>query len=188
LQHVMRININHVRQRCNSMSSILDIDLDYFNLVEKPAERLSQMLKWANCPVSFVVENHHESLRRWKSYVRKRKLCEPQFILHVDEHHDMMDERRTPNIVHFIYHAMRIWAQARVHWLVEEPIDSPAMWLSEVTWQALSKRFTMGINIPPKWPKPQLVSICTSPEFVDAQRRNEMITVVEKSINAEQAH
>ena len=162
------------------MSSILDIDLDYFNIVEQPAERLSQILAWADCPVSFVVENHHESLRRWKSYVRNGKLCEPQYILHVDEHHDMMDEKQTPNIANFIYHAMRIWVKAKVHWLVEDPIDSPAMWLSEVTWQTLRKRFTKGTNIPLEWPKPQLVSICTSPDFVNLQRRNELIAVVEK--------
>ena len=145
------------------MSSILDIDLDYFNLIDNPVQRLVELLAWADCPVSFVVENHHESLRWWKNYVKKGSLREPEYILHVDEHHDMMDEKRTPNIASFMYHAMWTWPEVRVHWLVEEPIDSPAMWLSEDTWQILSRRFTWGSDFPRKWPKPQLVSVCTSP-------------------------
>lgn len=89
------------------MSSILDIDLDYFNLVDNPAQRLSQLLTWAARPVSFVVESHHHAFRRWTRSIEKWVLPEPQYILHVDEHHDMMDEAARPNIANFVYHAMR---------------------------------------------------------------------------------
>jgi hypothetical protein len=43
----------------------------------------------------------------------------------------MMDEKAKPNIANFIFHAMRDWSDVRVHWLVEQAIDSPEMWLSE---------------------------------------------------------
>jgi hypothetical protein len=168
------------------MSSILDIDLDYFNLVDNPVQRLEQLVDWADCPVSFVVENHHEALHRWRSCVKKGSLREPKYILHVDEHHDMMDEKAKPNIANFVYHAMRTWPEVQVHWLVEEPIDSPAMWLSDNTWKILSRRFTWGSHMPHKWPKPQLVSVCTSPEFVSVSRRKELIAIIEESIGAEQ--
>ncbi len=167
------------------MSSILDIDLDFFNLIDNPAKRLTQLLAWAGRPVSFVVENHHEALCRWKSCVRKRRLSEPRYILHVDEHHDMMDEKTAPNIANFIYHAMRTWPDVRVHWLVEEAIDSPAMWLSDDTWMTLSRRFTWSSHRPHKWPKPQLVSVCTSPQFVAAKLRCALMTIIEKSMIAE---
>ena len=168
------------------MSSILDIDLDYFNLVDSPVQRLAQLLDWAECPVSFVVENHHKALRRWRNSVKKGNLRKPQYILHVDEHHDMMDEKVTPNIANFMYHAMRTWPEVRVHWLVEQPIDSPSMWLCDETWRVLSRRFTCGAHRPRKWPKPQLVSVCTSPEFVPVRLRNALMTLIEKSIIAEQ--
>jgi hypothetical protein len=47
----------------------MDIDLDYFNLMDNPAQKLVKLLAWADCPVSFMVENHHEALRRWVSYI-----------------------------------------------------------------------------------------------------------------------
>ena len=34
------------------MSSILDIDLDYFNLIENPEQRLHDLLDWGGCPIS----------------------------------------------------------------------------------------------------------------------------------------
>lgn len=107
------------------MSSILDIDLDYFNLMDKPVRRFEQLHAWADCHVSFVVEKHHKVLPLWKSCINKGRIDDPQFILHVDEHHDMMDERSTPNIANFIVHAMRLWPQVCVHWLVDQAIDSP---------------------------------------------------------------
>ena len=167
------------------MSSILDIDLDYFDQMDDPVQRLSQLLAWAACPVAFVVENHHEAFRRWMDCVDNGRLPEPQYILHADEHHDMMDETAKPNIANFIYHAMRIWPQVRVHWLVEQAIDSPSMWLSEETWMVLSERFTFGARRPRNWPKPDLVSVCTSPEFVSVTRRKELMTVVENSTTGE---
>ena len=56
------------------MSSILDIDLGYFKLNITAAQRLAELLAWADCPVSFVVENHHESLHRWISYVKGKEV------------------------------------------------------------------------------------------------------------------
>jgi hypothetical protein len=35
--------------------SILDIDLDYFNLMPGAPHRLDQLLNWEACPVSMVV-------------------------------------------------------------------------------------------------------------------------------------
>ncbi len=168
------------------MSSILDIDLDNFNLLDNPVKRLARLLAWAACPVSFVVERHHQAFRQWTRFTEKGILREPQYILHVDEHHDMMDEKTTPNLANFLYHAMRIWPKVRVHWLVEQAIDSPAMWLSTDAWMLLSTRFTFGAHRPRRWPKPELVSVCTSPEFVAARRRNELMTLIQKSISAEQ--
>jgi hypothetical protein len=172
----------------NSVSSLLDIDLDYFNLMDNPAKRLAELLAWADCRVSLVVEDHHKVLRWWRGYVRKGNLRQPEYILHVDEHHDMMDEKNTPNIGNFVCHAMRIWPQVRVHWLVEQAIDSPAMWLSEDTWALLSRRFTWGSHRPRNWPKPQLVSVCTSPQFISVGLRRELLTIIEKLVSAEQRH
>lgn len=169
----------------NSMSSILDIDLDYFNLIENPIHRLEQLLTWADCPVSFVVENHHESLRRWKNYIKRGRLQVPRHILHVDEHHDMMDEKSRPNIANFVCHAMWTWPEVRVHWLVEEAIDSPTLWLSDDIWEILSRRFSWGSHIPHKWPKPHFVSVCTSPEFVSVKRRTELMATIESRKYAE---
>ena len=36
------------------MSSILDIDLDYFNLIENPEQRLQELLDWGDCPLSLL--------------------------------------------------------------------------------------------------------------------------------------
>ena len=93
-------------------------------------------------------------------------LAQPSHILHVDEHHDMMDAKRRANIANFIYHAMRTWKHCRVHWLVEHPIDSPEIWLDEDVWKSLSGRFSVGSTRPVRWPNPDLVTICVSPEFV----------------------
>jgi len=50
--------------------------------------------------------------------------------------------------------------------MVEHPIDSPEMWLDDDVWNSLCARFTVGSTRPVKWPKPDLVTICVSPEFV----------------------
>ena len=146
--------------------SFLDIDLDYFNTVDDPVKSLRSLLSWAQRPVDFVVEQHHWVLRRWQARIKRGSVTPPTHILHVDEHHDMMDERKTPNIANFVCHAMHRWPECRVHWLINQPIDSPEMWLSEETWESLAPRFSYGARRPPKWPRPDLVSVCTSPEFV----------------------
>ena len=159
------------------MDSILDIDLDYFNQMPDAALRFEQMLNWAGCPVSFVVERHNHAYARWKKKWQSDNIA-PTHILHVDEHHDMMSAQPRPNIANFMYHAMCMWPQCRVHWLVEYPIDSPAMWLDEETWDSLRSRFSYGPRRPAKWPKPDFISVCTSPEFVVPGLANELMDVL----------
>ena len=89
--------------------SLLDIDLDYFNLMENPTGALEQLLVWASCPVSFIVERHNQAFARWRRRVRSGSLPIPTHILHVDEHHDMMDQKKQSNIANFMYHAMQHW-------------------------------------------------------------------------------
>ena len=149
------------------MSCILDIDLDYFNLIENPEKRLRELLDWGNQRIAFIVEKHHKAFSRWKDRVKRGTLTPPSHILHVDEHHDMMDQKRNTNIANFMYHAMRTWKSCRVHWIVDHPIDSPEMWLDDDVWISFSQRFSIGSNRPRGWPKPDIVSICTSPEFIN---------------------
>ena len=164
------------------MSSILDIDLDFFKAVKDPVVYLEKLLRWAGRPVDVLVEKHHEAFARWKSRVRQGALASPLYILHVDEHHDMMDENRSSNIANFMYHAMRTWPACRVHWLVEHPIDSPRMWLSDDVWHGLAGRFSLGPCRPRGWPKPNLVSVCTSPEFVAEGLRRRLLRAVHESM------
>jgi len=165
------------------MYSILDIDLDYFNLLPDAARHLEQLLTWADCPVSMVVERHNHAFARW----RKRwqtKGSAPSHILHVDEHHDMMDQLQRANIASFMFHAMRIWPQCRVHWLVDHPIDSSAMWLENETWNSFRGRFSYGPARPARWPKPDVVSVCTSPDFVDPKLAAELMEVLSEFIES----
>ena len=122
------------------VSSVLDIDLDYFNLLPNPASTLEELLAWGRRPISFVVAHHNQALAEWRRRVGVGELPPPTHILHVDEHHDMMDEKTHVNIANLVYHAMRLWPECRVHWLVQEPVDSPAMWLSDETWGRLRRR------------------------------------------------
>lgn len=165
------------------MCSILDIDLDYFNEVKEPTKQLCWLLAWAGRPVDLVVEKHHDALRHWRSLVKNSTLLAPRFILHIDEHHDMMDERATPNIANWIVHAMRTWPRCHVHWLVEMPIDSPQMWLSDETWEDLKPRFSIGKRRPRGWPKPNFVSVCTSPYFVAKPLYDQLLNLLESSYN-----
>ena len=158
--------------------SILDIDLDYFNLAENPTAALEDLLLWAGCPVDFIVERHSHVLRRWKRRCPAGGGSTPSHILHVDEHHDMMDERPTTNIANVMYQAMRTWPCCKVHWLVQRPIDSPTMWLTPATWKSLRRRFSRGPVIPPGWPRPDIVSVCTSPEFVPSNLTTELLEVI----------
>ncbi len=50
----------------------------------------------------------------------------------------MMDQRQQTNIGNFMFHAMRMWPECRVHWLVQQAIDSPAMWIEDDMWDAPS--------------------------------------------------
>ena len=45
------------------VTSILDIDLDYFNLLNDPVGVQSELLAWANRPIDVLVDNHAE--RGW---------------------------------------------------------------------------------------------------------------------------
>jgi hypothetical protein len=162
------------------MSSILDIDLDYFNLLENPEQRLHELLEWGDCPIAFVVEKHHKAYSRWKDRVKRGTPAQPSHILHVDEHHDMMDEKRNTNIANFMYHAMRTWEHCRVHWMVDTPIDSPEIWLDDDVWKSFSQRFSIGPNRPHGWPKPEIVSICTSPEFINIDLLQRLLTTAGK--------
>jgi hypothetical protein len=159
------------------MYSILDIDLDYFNQVPDAAYRLEQMLNWAARPVSVVVERHNHAFAKWKKKWQTDNIA-PSHILHVDEHHDIMDQQQRPNIANFMFHAMRLWPQCRVHWLVQSPIDSPAMWLDDGTWESLRRRFSYGPDRPIRWPKPDVVSVCSSPGFVAPNLAAELIGVL----------
>ncbi len=161
------------------MSSILDIDLDYFAIHPDPINKFDQYLKWGNKPIQFLVEKHHHNLRNWNKFIKRGFISIPSHILHIDEHHDMMDEKKTSNIANFIFHAMIKWPKCRVHWVVDQPIDSPEMWLSENAWSVVSKRFSIGHDIPKKWPKPDMVSVCTSPEFIGEQLRIKLLAHIE---------
>ncbi len=146
---------------------ILDIDLDYFRLFHRPVQTLDHLLRWAGRPVDFVVEHHHQAYGRWEKLVKQRVITAPHFILHADEHHDMLSEKLPVQFGNFLYFALRHWPQCRVHWLTPAAIDYPDQWLSEENWKAISGRFTSGPNIQRDWPKPDLVSLCTSPGFID---------------------
>ena len=157
------------------MCSILDIDIDYFNLIENPSQRLHCIMAWACRPVDFYVEEHHNALKKWKTIIKNRSLPAPSHILHVDEHHDMMDEQAVPNIGNAMLHAMRLWPQCKVYWLVDEAIDFPEMWLDEKTWKDLAPRFGMGSKRPRDWPRPDIVSVCTSPPFVSKTLKHTLL-------------
>jgi hypothetical protein len=161
------------------MYSILDVDLDYFNLAEDPASSFREILRWASRPVDLVVERHSQTFQYWKRRFRTGSIPAPSHILHVDEHHDMMDEKTKTNIENVMYQAMRTWPHCKVHWLVQEPIDSPVMWLTDVTWKSLRRRFSLGPAIPPNWPRPSIVSICTSPDFLPSNVGKELLRVVQ---------
>ena len=89
--------------RRQTMSVILDIDLDYFPLFDQPLGELERLLTWAGRPVDFVVEHHHEAFKRWKRMVATHTVEPPHLILHADEHHDMPSERPPANFGNFLY-------------------------------------------------------------------------------------
>ena len=162
------------------MSVILDIDLDYFRLFNRPLHQLDTLLDWAARPVDFIVEHHHQAYLRWVTMVKGRLISSPELIIHADEHHDMLSENRPVQFGNFLYFAMRHWPQCRVHWLTVQPIDSPDMWLSEDAWASVSKRFSCASRIRRNWPKPNLVSVCTSPDFIDPKLSHELLERIEQ--------
>ena len=149
------------------MSLILDIDLDYFPLFKDPIGRFDKILSWAARPVDLIVDLHHKALTQWSEVIEKGIIESPIFILHVDEHHDMLSETPPIQYGNFIYFAMLQWPDCQVHWLTKDPIDHPDMWISEKAWKLVAERFTFGRCIKPSWPKPDLVTISTSPGYID---------------------
>lgn len=164
-------------------TSILDIDLDYFNLVSDPIRALSELLTWVNRPVDVLADTHDDAMRRWVRLIASGKLSLPTHILHVDEHHDMMDQKPTINVANVIYHAMSRWPKCRVYWMVERAIDIPAMWLAEDMWKNLKKRFRMGTQLPQKWPKPDFLSVAISADFLRPNLKDALMDVIKKRPN-----
>lgn len=156
------------------MCSILDIDLDYFALAAEPVRELSDLLAWAGRPVGVFSERHGDALRRWVRLAASGSIPAPTHILHVDEHHDMMDVKARINDANVMCRAMLAWPSCRVHWLAREPIDSPSLWLPGPFWRTLRRRFSQGASIPAGWQPPDLVSVCTSPEFLPERLREEL--------------
>ena len=165
--------------RRQTMSVILDIDLDYFPLFDQPLGELERLLTWAGRPVDFVVEHHHEAFKRWKRMVAAHTVEPPNLILHADEHHDMLSERPPANLGNFVYFAMRHWPDCRVVWVTPQPIDYPDIWLSDEAWEAVSSRFDCAKRFRRRWPKPDVVSVCTSPDFVDPPLSKRLLERIE---------
>lgn len=155
--------------RQQAMSVILDIDLDYFGLFEQPMTELERLLTWAGRPVDFVVEHHHEAYTRWKQMVAAHVVPSPHLIIHADEHHDMLSERPPANLGNFIYFVLRHWPDCPVVWVTPQPIDYPDLWLSDDAWAAVSSRFECARRFRRRWPQPDVVSVCSSPDFIDAR-------------------
>ena len=149
------------------MSVIWDIDLDFFPLFDQPLLELDKLLRWAARPVDFVVTHHHEAYRHWIALVRQRIISPPHLIFHLDEHHDMLSESPPVQFGNYLYFAMRRWPRCRVCWVTPRPIDYPDMWLSEEAWRSVSTRFACVSDMKRGWPKPDVVSVCISPDFID---------------------
>ena len=162
------------------MSCILDIDLDYFRLFNDPIRRLDEVLEWARRPVDLTVDKHHKVLKHWNRAIAKGVIKAPTFILHADEHHDMLSEQPPVLFGNFLYFAMRKWPDCRVHWLTKDPIDDPTMWLSEDAWSSVGDRFRSGSSLNSKWPMPELVSVCTSPGFIEKSLSQELLERIDE--------
>lgn len=157
------------------MSAILDIDLDYFRFFEHPVQRLEELLAWADRPVDAVFDEHHESFKFWMNAVSTGIIDTPDFLLHVDEHHDLLGEEPPINSGNFLYFVMRRWAKCKVLWLVDTQIDSPSQWLSEDAWLAVANRFRSGSNLHRGWRKPDIVTVATSPGFLNEALRKRLV-------------
>lgn len=163
------------------MSVILDMDLDYFALFEPPVRELDRLLAWAGRPVDFVVQHHHEAYTRWSQMVRAGIIGRPDLIIHADEHHDMMSARPPVSFGNFLYFAMRHWPECRVVWLTRQPIDYPDMWLPDDAWNAVSSRFECVTRFRRQRRRPDLVSVCTSPDFIDQRLSRKLMERVRDS-------
>jgi len=161
------------------MSVILDIDLDYFALFDQPLDELERLLTWAGRPVDFAVEHHHKAYQRWKQMVTAHVVELPHLIIHVDEHHDMLSESQPANSGNFVYFAMRYWPECQVVWVTPQPIDYPDIWLSDDAWEAVSSRFDCAKRFRRHWPKPDVVSVCTSPDFIDPALSKRLLERIE---------
>ncbi len=104
----------------------------------------------------------------------------PDLIIHVDEHHDMMSERPPANFGNFVCFAMRHWPDCRVVWVTPQPIDDPSMWLSEDAWEDVAPRFAWARGLSRRWPKPDVLSVCTSPDFIDQDLRRRLLATVRR--------
>jgi hypothetical protein len=162
-------------------SVILDIDLDYFPLLAQPLDELAKVLRWAARPVDFIVTHHHEAYRRWIDLVKKGTIGVPRLILHLDEHHDMLSDVPPVQFGNFLYFALRRWANCRVQWVTPQPIDYPDRWLSAGAWRSVSKRFKCVSGLRRTWPRPDLVSVCVSPGFLEDRLCRELSVRVKKS-------
>jgi len=56
-----------------------------------------------------------------------------------------------------------------------QPIDYPDMWLSAEAWDTVSSRFSHFKRFRQQWPKPDLVSVCTSPGFIDERLSQRLV-------------
>jgi hypothetical protein len=147
-------------------TSILDIDLDYFNLVSDPIRAMSETLAWANRPVDVLADNHADAMHRWVSLVASGRLSFPTHILHVDGHHVMMEQKTTIDVANVMGHAMSRWPKCRVYWMAEDSIDTPAMWPDDDVWKRLRTRFRMGTQRPQQWPAPEFLAVTISADFL----------------------
>jgi hypothetical protein len=103
----------------------------------------------------------------------------PHLLIHADEHHDMLSERQPANCANFVYFAMRHWPDRRVVWVTPQPIDYPDIWLSDDSREAVSSRFECAKRFRWRWPKPDVVSVCTSPDFIDASLSEKLLEGIE---------
>ena len=159
-------------------SVILDIDLDYFSFFQKPKNELKHILSWAFCPVDTIVKYHHESYTRWNQMITAGIIGPPKLIIHVDEHHDMFSDKLPVNSSNFIYFAMKKWSNCRVIWVIPQPIDNPRMWLSDRSWSSVSSRFKCSPMFNSEWPKPDLITVSKSPDFIDNNLSQYLLQII----------
>ena len=160
------------------VTCILDIDLDYFNLSPDPAEELRTLLAWAGRPVDLIVEQHHHAFYWWERIITKKGLATPSTVIHVDEHHDLLNDAPRINAANFMVTVMQQWPTCEVLWVMPEPIDWPDLWLEEETWELISSRFRWVAVLPDDAPVPDLITICTSPGFLPDGLTQRLLAII----------